>query len=955
MANNSCRHDGYQPATEKSCSPGGLRLSIRRAVAFALICLSTLTTLAYNVRGTVVDGDGEPLIGASLRLLTARDSIRIKTAISDNNGHYSLTGIKDGRYILEASYVGYNANFSNITVKGGNLNVPRITLHETATVLREAVVQGIRTPVRVAEDTVEFTADTYKVQPNAVVEDLLKRLPGVEVDNSGKITANGKEVTKILVDGKEFFSDDPKVASKNLPVNMIDKLQVVDRKSDLARITGVDDGEEETVINLTVKKGMKNGWFGNAEAGYGTDSRYMGTFNVNRFWNDNQITLLGGLNNINQPGFTDGGGGRFRRFGGDNGITLSQALGLNFNVGNKEIFRFGGDVMYSHTSVRTTTRQERKYLFTDSTSYLNTDKVARDRGHNVRADFRIQWNPDSMNTLEFRPRMSYNQNDSWSADSSLTRSGRLDDVTKSINRVTSDGKSWEFGAEFIYNHKFRNRPGRSFSVTANLRTSNVRESELSYSWNKFFLMNDSIDLYDQIADNHTWSNTFNTRVSWTEPLGNPKNGNFLTFAYSFRYRWNNADKMVYDYPVTWPDGWTGDPVIGDDPAWSDDLSNQFRNHYMNQDIRAGYKHVSKNTNLDVGISLVPQMSKSTDLINAERNIKRNVLNYAPYLRYRLRLSKTRSLNIHYRGRSSQPSMSQLQPVADYSDPLRVVIGNPNLDPTFTHNIRFRFSDFNSESQRSIMAMVDAQVQQNAVVSRTEFSSETGGQTTTYQNVNGVWNVMGMGMISMPLRNKNWRVNYHMFGRYAHTIGFNNGQRNLSRTLMLNIMPSVAFRPDNLELEVRPRYSLQRTASSLQSNNNRTVHSYGAMFDGTWYTPFGLILSTDLNWAKTSGYSAGYNSDQALWDATVSYRFLPDQSLTLSLKAYDLLQQKKSIRRTETGNYIDDTMYNSLTRYFMVTLAWKFNTFGKGNEPKSRNQRHRFGPPGPPPGGGPGPR
>lgn len=928
-------------------------------MAGTLSMVFALPALAWVIRGTVADKQGEPLVGATVRLLKP-DSTRVGATIADADGRFAITNVSNGRYILLAEYVGSTPQARDVTVKDADIRVKKMLLEESATTLKEAVVEGIRTPMKVMQDTVEFAADTYKTQPNAVVEDLLKRLPGVEVGSDGKITANGKEVSKILVDGKEFFSDDPKVASKNLPVNMVDKLQVVDRKSDLARLTGVDDGEDETVINLTVKKGMKNGWFGQAEAGAGTDSRYMGSFTVNRFWNDNQMTLLGAINNINEMGFSDGGS-RFRRFGGSNGITTSRSLGINFNVGNKEIFRIGGDIMYSNTSRRTTTQRNRQYLFPDSTSYVNSYSRSRDRGHNVRADLRLQWNPNEWNTFEFRPRMSFNVNDSWSADTSLTTSGTMQRVTDSRNAAYSHGKSWEFGGEVIYNHKFANRPGRSFSVQARLQTSNVRERENSWSRNEFFLLNDSIDLYDQVDNNHTWSNTFNTRVSWTEPLGDVKNGNFLTFAYSFRYRWNNADKMVYDDPEPrpWVDGWLGDygSNLGS-LIWNQDLSNQFRNDYMNQDIRAGFKHVTKSLNLDVGLSLVPQMSKSVDLINHERDIRRNVLNFAPYMRYRWRITKTRSLMVNYRGRSSQPSISQMQPVADMSNPLRIVVGNPDLDPTFSHNIQMRFNDFNPQGQRSFMLMANAQVSQNAVVSRSTFNRETGGQVTTYENVNGVWNMMMMGMFSTPLANKSWTVNAHAFARYSHDVGFSNGSRMLTRDLNINIMPSIAFRPDNLELEVRPRYSFQQTRSSVQTGNNRTVHSYGGMFNGTYYAPFGLVISTDLNWAKTSGYSEGYNSNQCLWNATLSYQFLRDRSLTVSAKAYDLLQQRKSIMRQNGNNYIDDTMYNSLTRYFMFTVAWKFNTFGKGNEPESRNRGPWGGPggpggrPGPPPGHGP---
>jgi hypothetical protein len=343
--------------------------------------------------------------------------------------------------------------------------------------------------------------------------------------------------------------------------------------------------------------------------------------------------------------------------------------------------------------------------------------------------------------------------------------------------------------------------------------------------------------------------------------------------------------------------------------------------------------------------------ESKDLINSNKNITNSVVNIAPYLRYRYKVSKTRSINMFYRGRASQPSMSQLQPVADYSNPLRVVVGNPNLDPSFTHSINVRFQDFNQNAQQSIMAMVNAQVTQNSIVSRTTYNSETGGQTTTYENVNGVWNVMSGVMYSTPFRNKDFVFNTGFFGRYSHSVGFNNGVRNLTGNLSLNITPSIAWRPDNLELEIRPRYSLQNTTTSLKTTANSNIHTYGGMFNGTYYTPFGLIIATDLDWAKTSGYTAGYNTNTCLWNASLSYRFLRDQSLTLTLKTYDLLQQKQNVQRSVTANYIDDSRYNALTRYFMVTIAYRFNTFGKGNEPTDRNRPNFDGAGGPPPGGG----
>lgn len=913
-----------------------------------------LALSAYTISGRVTDKESEPMIQASVRLLSGRDSTVVKGVITDADGNFIFQNVKRGRYKVETSYVGYNTEITPVRVADADVKLPAIVLSESSIALKETTVVGIKTPITVKEDTVEFNAGTYKTAPNAVVEDLLKRLPGVEVDAQGKITANGKEVTKILVDGKEFFSDDPTVASRNLPVNMVDKLQVVDRKSDLARLTGVDDGEDETVINLTVKKGMQNGWFGNAEAGYGTDDRYKATFNVNRFWNGNQITLLGNANNVNDLGFTDGGASRFRRMGGATGVNTSQAFGVNFNVGRGEILRVGGDVMYSHSDRDTRTRSDRQYLFADSTSYYNSGKAARDRGNNVRGDFRMLWKPDSLNTLEFRPNFSYNHNDSESLDSAMTTAGdpSRSPVTRSLNRNSSAGNSFEFGGRLIYSHNFKSRPGRSFSLFADYRFSNVRERANTYSLNKFYLLNDSVDLYDQYADNHTWSNTVQARATWTEPLGDAKRGNFLTFSYRIQYRWNNADKLTYDHPVSFPDGWEGDPLIDYDTLiFSEDLSNSFRNDYMNQNIRLGYKHVSRTGSIDVGASLVPQMSRSEDLINAARNIPtRWVWNYAPYLRYRYKMGKSRSFNFDYRGRSSQPTMAQLQPVADKSDPLHIVIGNPELDPSFTHNIRLRFQDFNAEQQRSIMAMAFANVTQNSIISRTAFDPQTGGQVTTYENVNGVWNVSAMTMISMPLRNKAFTFNNHLALSYSRTVGYNNDVRNASGTFGLMEFFSFAWRPTDIELELRPTYRLQTTSNTAQTSADRTVHTYGGSFNATYYTPVGIVLNSELVYNATSGYSDGYDVNQWLWNASISYQFLRGRNATISLKAYDLLRQQTNVNRTVTANYIEDQITNSLGRYFMITFAYKFTTFAAGEQPRDRNEDYRYrGRPGPPPG------
>ena len=957
----------------------------------------SLCASAADLRGTLVSGtDRSPLSGASVRLMRNNaDSTFVAAVSAGNDGSFRLGGVARGKYIVSFTFLGYETVTRNVEMAGKNVNLGEIAMTESSILLQETTVVGVKTEIVVKEDTIEYNADSYRTQPNAVVEDLLKRLPGVEVDSEGKITANGKEITKILVDGEEFFSDDPKVATKNLPVNMVDKLQVIDRKSDLARLTGVDDGEDETVINLTVKKGMKNGWFGNVTGGYGTDDRYSGNFMVNYFRDKNQFSILGSANNTNEMGFTDRGASRFTRFGGRNGISTTQSIGVNFAVGSEDKLRVGGDVFYSHSDRDSRNSSNRQYLFPDSTSYYDEAGSSRDRGHNISGNFRLKWEIDSFSTLEFRPRFSVNFSDSESADSSATRAGDAARslVNRSLINKYNDGTSYEFSGRLVFNHKFRSHPGRSYSASLNYQFSDTKEDGSTYTDNTYYLVPDEDETIDQIYDNHQWSNSVQGRLTWTEPLGDVKNARFLTFSYNGQYRFNNADKYVYDLvsatsataatnstlmsmlrdpsfkryvveeygSLAWTNPTMLRQIVEDElqPELNEEQSNRFRNNYFNQSLQVGFKQVRENYNLDVGAMVNSSMSSSEDLINADRNIAtRWVWNVAPYARIRFKMSKSRSLAFDYRARSSQPSLTQLQPVADVSNPLRIVVGNPDLNPTFTQRFNLRYSDFDQDRQRSIMAMANFQFATNSIISTTDYDSQTGGQVTTYENVNGVWNGNLMGMISFPFRNKSWYFSSMGALRYSNTVGYNNGLYNRSGSLSVNLSPGIRFNTDAVQLELRPNYNVQVTHNTVQSQNDRTIHSYGAMFNGAYYTPFGLVFNTDLSYSGTQGYSEGYDTDQWLWNASISYQFLKNKAATVTAKVYDLLHQKQNISRTINASYIEDSEYNAVTRYVMFSFTYRFTTFGNkggGDEPpidyggRGPGGRHRGGPMGPPPG------
>ena len=929
------------------------------------VSIAGASALAATVKGKITDIDGQPLPGTSVQLVALPDTIRAGYQLSSDNGDFSFNKIKPGSYVLLASMTGMEEIGKTIEVKDSaqTLDLGKIVLSENAYTLNEAVVTAVKAAVVAKQDTIEFNAGSYHTAPNATVNDLLKKLPGVEVGEDGAITSNGKSITKILVNGKEFFGDDPQMATKNLPSDMVDKVQVVDRKSDLARLTGVDDGEEETVINLTVKKDMNNGWFGNVGGGYGTDGRYQGSFVVNNFNNGNQITILGGANNINESGFSDRGRGRFRDFGGSGGINRSQRFGLNFNVGKDEIFRVGGNVLYSHSDRNSTRRTATQYLFPDSVSTQNAGSRTRDKGHNISSDFRIQWNIDPNNTIEFRPNFRLNFRNSFSNDSSVLRAGDPAQTLVNNNRnvQTNKGHSIQTGGNFIYNHKFASHPGRSISLQVNYNFSDTRQKSTTWSDIEYYLRQDDSELLYRFLDNRTWANSTEGRLTWTEPLGNVKNGNFINIAYRIKYQWNNADKLTYNLPepenteLFLPEEFDRVP---DGAILSETLSNSFRNKFFTQELQLGYKKVNKKYN--AGILFSPSSSKSEDLINNARNIpERWVWNVSPYANFRLRFGERSSIRATYRARTTQPSMTQLQPVEDVSNPLNIIKGNPELKPTFTQNIGLHFNDFRMESQQALFVMLNTSFAVNTIVSKTITNSETGGRTTTYANANGNFNFMGMAMINRPFSNRKWRFNARLNGRYASTPGYINGDFN--RTGNLNLSPSggITFSCDVFQMSMNPTYSYGQVTNSLPNQQNRITHSYGFRSDASLYLPFGLQFNTDLNFSNSTGYSAGFDSKQWLWNAEISYSFLSDKSLTFSVRAYDLLGQKQNISRSVGANTIVDSEFNDLTRYVMFGLTWNFNTLRKKNKGPDGESDMMTGPGGrpmgPPPGGGRGGR
>ena len=910
-----------------------------------------------NVTGSVVEqGSDTPIEQATVRLLNVKDSAMVRGVVSARNGSFTLKNVKKGSYLLHITFIGYDPLYQplQITGKKNPVNVGKLELSDGAIELGEAVVIGKAPEVTVRNDTVEYNADSYKVTEGSVLEDLLKKMPGVEVDGEGKITVNGKEVKKVMVDGKEFFSDDPKVASKNLPAKMIDKLQVLDKKSDMAQMTGFDDGEEETVINLTVKPGMKQGWFGNAYGGYGSKDRYEGNAMVNRFVNNDQITFMGGANNTNNMGFSDlastmfsgmgGGGGRRGGFGAGSGITSSGNAGLNFSKEFKpDKLTLGGNTRYSHSDNDARSKSDRQNILPgDSSSYDNSEAMSRTKSDNFGVDFRLEWKPDTMTQLIFRPSfsLSHSMNDNFSDATTLDNERDTVNTNKSSNYSESNG--YNLNASIDFSRKLNNK-GRVFSATLSGGNSDSYSDGMNRSDIVYFNQTDALknSIIDQRSRYDNKGFNYRAYVSWVEPIGH---NNFIQATYSISQRKQEALKNVYNQDA---DGIYN--VL--DSAYSQ----SYRNNFISQRASLSFKSQRAKFNYTIGLNLDPSYSSSENFVGDTTlsKITRKVVNLSPMAQFNYMFDKRTNLRIMYNGRTSQPSMTQLQPVADISDPTNITIGNPDLNPRYTNNVFIRFQQFTPEKQRAFMIMANGSYIINDIVSYTSYNQETGVKTTTYKNVNGNYSGNVRMMLNTPLKNKKFSINSMTMASFANSNGYINEEKNTNRNLILSERGGIDFRSSYLDLGVNGNIRYNATSNSLQKENNQNTFNYGAGGYTTIYLPLNFKIESDVNWSTNSGYGDGFKQNEVLWNASASKSFLKNNQGTLRFKIYDILQQRSNISRSITASYIQDSEYNTLGSYFMVHFIYRFSIFKGGASASDvktpgRSGRGR-GPMGPPPG------
>lgn len=911
----------------------------------------------FRISGTVYDNSNKEAIGqAGIRILNAKDSSFVSGSSTLDNGRFSVA-VKPGKYIVNISFLGYKQAFFNADANQKAVALGDIMLKEDGILLGEAVVTAKAAEIAIKGDTVEYNADSYKVQQSAVVEDLVKKMPGAEVDSEGKITINGKEVKKILVDGKEFFSSDPKMASKNLPASMVDKLQVLDRKSDMAQMTGFDDGEEETVINLTVKKGMKQGLFGNASGGLGNKDRYGANGIVNYMFNDNQFTLIGGTNNTNNEGFSDNVGGSFSgfrprgfNFGGNNGITKSSTGGFNFSISPSTKLKWGGNIRYGNTGndVKSTENQE-TYMpnSTNGNQFTKSQRWGNNKSNNFSADLRFEWAPDSVTKIIFTPNIQLGNNKSYIDGNSSTWEA-TDTLNISSLSNFNDGDSRSASARLQVSREL-GKKGRVLSASFTGGFNDLESNGMQ--WSKvIFTENDSTAIINRKSNQK--NNGYNWRgyVSYVEPIGR---NNFIQLNYSYRKNYSESDKKSLNMDDL------GQYSIIDTTA-----TKKLENNFINQEIGLNFKSVRTKYNYTIGVALQPSSSKSWTITpEKDSYVSNHVLNFSPVAQFNYLWSKRHNLRLDYDGSTIQPTTTQLSSVRDESDPMNITYGNPDLKPTFSNRFRVRFQNFNPEKSSALMMFGGFSFSTNDIVQKT-LDLGKGKKETTYGNINGNWSGQLRVIYNTPLRNKKFSINSFSSGGYNNSNGYTDGIKNTAKTISFSESLGVRFRTDmltnsaengSLEIGLRGRVSYSNTENSLEGQQDRKVIGYGGTFNTTAYLPYGISIDTDLNYSANNSSSSDYKLNEWMWNASIAKDFginIKKKSYgtgTLKLNFYDILQQRTNISQSASIKAYTETITSTLPAYFMASFIYKFQIFKGGA--KVTDMNHRGFPP-PPPGGHP---
>ena len=950
---------------------------MKKSILTMLLLLVSIASFAQErlVSGAIIDRDTkDPVEQVTVQLLKT-DSTYVTGAISNEKGLFHLNAPENGKYLLKITSVGYKPTVKRVVIEQDkNLVLGNVVVGADAIMLKGAVVTAMAQKVTLKEDTFVYNSAAYRTPEGSVVEELVKRLPGAEVSDDGTIKINGKEVKKILVDGKEFMTGDTKTALKNLPTSIIDKIKAYDEKSDLSKVTGIDDGEEQTVLDFNVKKGMNKGLMSNIDLGIGNKDRYSARGMGGYFNSNNRFMLFGNANNTSDRGFS--GGGPRRGFGGGNGLNASKMLAANYNYEEKNKFKFNTSLRWNHGDGDVWSRRSSENFMGSSSSFSNSLNQNFSRSDSWNGNIRLEWMPDTMTNILFRPSISWTTNDSRStgisasynqdpyqysddplSDEAIEKMDEDDAVVNTQRSVSlNNSKNNNIRGMLQLNRKLNNK-GRNVTLRMDAKYTDKDSKSISLQNAHLYLVQNEAGLdstYQTNRYNLTPSKdySYSAQATYSEPLWK---ATFLQFSYKFTYSYSKSDRSTYDFSKYSFDGinpeygaWGNylgrlDGGLGD---YRDDKLSRY-SEYRNytHDIQVMMRFVRQKYNLNFGVMIQPQCSKFIqDYQGKYVDTVRTVTNVSPTLDFRYRFSKMSNLRVNYRGTTSQPSISQLLNIVDDSDPLNVSIGNPGLKPSFTQNFRLFYNNFVQNHNKGVMTYINFSTTSNSISNKVTYDETTGGRITRPENINGNWNVMGAFMFNCSIDSAGvWNINTDTNLGYNHYVSYlsldksQDSQKNTTQNTTWNERLSLSYRNDWLELSLDGTLAYNHAKNKLQPNSNLDTWQFSYGPSMTLTAPWGTSLNTSLSCSSRRGYSdASMNTDEFVWNAQLSQGFLKGKPLTVMLQFYDLLHQQSTFSRAISSVSRTDTEYNAVNSYAMLHVVYRMNLFG-GKDARKENR------------------